>query len=227
MTLGEAIERLDALKPNAYTPEQKADWINKLEGIVQIEIKRTIPIFYDEERPYAVTISEGAFFGGTDSSELYLPNTAVFGFSQGDVVTISGCIAQPANNVTANIRWVEIFQFPIPETFITFEPGVFAEGPFNEQGFTLTRTKSATRLIPVQYVWPWEEGVELMVGPPYDDIYVLYLAAQVDFWNNDMGLYANSKAIFNASFDECAKYYNRWDTPAQKQRVQRVRNLWG
>ena len=38
MTLGEAIERIDVLKPNAYTVVDKVGWLSTIEGM----IKRTV-----------------------------------------------------------------------------------------------------------------------------------------------------------------------------------------
>lgn len=40
-TLKEATEKIDALKINAYSNEQKTGWINKLEGVIQIEVIKT------------------------------------------------------------------------------------------------------------------------------------------------------------------------------------------
>ena len=35
MTPNKAIEKVDRLKPNSYSEEDKAGWINELEGMVQ------------------------------------------------------------------------------------------------------------------------------------------------------------------------------------------------
>ena len=37
-TMNTVIERVDALKPNAYTDEDKYRWINQLEGLVSIQV---------------------------------------------------------------------------------------------------------------------------------------------------------------------------------------------
>lgn len=34
MTLGEAIDKLDTLKPNSYTPSEKIRWLSALDGII-------------------------------------------------------------------------------------------------------------------------------------------------------------------------------------------------
>lgn len=38
MTLGEVIDFVDGLKPNAFTPAQKTQWLNECEGMVQTEV---------------------------------------------------------------------------------------------------------------------------------------------------------------------------------------------
>lgn len=38
MTLIEAIDQIDRLKPNAYTPEEKTAWINQLEANIQLDV---------------------------------------------------------------------------------------------------------------------------------------------------------------------------------------------
>lgn len=43
MTLKEAIEFVDGVKPNAYTQEQKTRWINDCEGMVQTQIMLLAP----------------------------------------------------------------------------------------------------------------------------------------------------------------------------------------
>lgn len=44
-------------------------------------------------------------------------------------------------------------------------------------------------------------GLELMVKPPYDEIYVEYLAAKLDFSAGEYGRYSNGAAQFNATLD--------------------------
>ena len=38
MTLVEAIDAIDQLKPNGYTPEEKTAWINQLEANIQMDV---------------------------------------------------------------------------------------------------------------------------------------------------------------------------------------------
>lgn len=59
----------------------------------------------------------------------------------------------------------------------------------------------------------YSEGISgsemLLVGFPYDDIYVKYLAAETDLINGDTARYANSYAEFNNLYGEYAAEINR------------------
>jgi hypothetical protein len=39
MTVNEVIAKVDALRPNAYTPEQKVEWLSDVDGKVSTEIQ--------------------------------------------------------------------------------------------------------------------------------------------------------------------------------------------
>lgn len=57
---------------------------------------------------------------------------------------------------------------------------------------------------------------EMLVPHPYDDIYIKWLEAQIDYANGEYGKYNNSITMYNAAFDAYAKYYNRTHMPKQK-----------
>ena len=44
----------------------------------------------------------------------------------------------------------------------------------------------------LRYVYPEDLETELLVGPPHDDIYTLYLQAKIDEANGEYNKYANS-----------------------------------
>lgn len=49
----------------------------------------------------------------------------------------------------------------------------------------------------------------LLVESPYDDIYLYWLEAQIDYWNGEYVKYNNSMDMFNTAYDAFAKQYNR------------------
>lgn len=53
----------------------------------------------------------------------------------------------------------------------------------------------------------------LLVPAPYDDIYLRWLEAQIDYANGEYGKYNNSIAMYNAAYSAYANYYNRTHMP--------------
>ena len=53
----------------------------------------------------------------------------------------------------------------------------------------------------------------VIAPPPYDKLYVHWLEAQIDYANGEYSKYNNSITMFNASYGEFAKWYNREHMP--------------
>lgn len=54
---------------------------------------------------------------------------------------------------------------------------------------------------------------ELMIGIPYDDIYIRWLEAQIDYYNGEIARYNNSMLMFQAALDNYKRFYNRTHMP--------------
>ena len=54
---------------------------------------------------------------------------------------------------------------------------------------------------------------ELLVPAPYDDIYIRWLEARIDYANGEFGKYNNSLTAYNDAYSLYAKYYNRKHMP--------------
>ena len=117
MKIIEAIQKVDALKPNNYSQEDKIKWLSTLDGIIKAEIIDT------HEGGSAVT------FNGYDMSSL--------------------------------------------ET-------------------------------------------ELLVPAPYDDIYIKWLEAQINYNIGEIGKYNNSMTMYNSAYSTYERYYNRTHMPIGK-----------
>lgn len=115
MTIIEAINRIDALKPNNYSQDDKVGWLSKLDGIIKEQI-------IDTHEDAAVTE-----FKGYDND----------------------------TNLSA----------------------------------------------------------ELLVPSPYDDIYIRWIEAQIDYNNGEYSKYNNAMAMYNTSYSEYEKHYNRSHMP--------------
>jgi len=59
---------------------------------------------------------------------------------------------------------------------------------------------------------PYGMSTELLVGAPYDELYVYYLAAKIDYANEELGKYNASNAMYQATLSQFANYYNRTHT---------------
>ena len=62
----------------------------------------------------------------------------------------------------------------------------------------------------------WEEEPPLLLPPPRDRVYVLYLAAMIDFYNGEMGLYANDYALYNQEMASVRAWWRRKHEPRPK-----------
>ena len=54
---------------------------------------------------------------------------------------------------------------------------------------------------------------ELLIPHPYDEIYIRWLEAQIDYANGEYGKYNNSISMYNTAFSAYEKYYNRTHKP--------------
>ena len=57
---------------------------------------------------------------------------------------------------------------------------------------------------------------ELLAAFPHDDVYVLWLVAQIDFANGELNRYQDDKELFNAAWGEFVRWFARTYEPAQK-----------
>ena len=72
----------------------------------------------------------------------------------------------------------------------------------------------------VEYQWPTDQDKELLVGAPHSKIYWSYLAAMIDFANQEFDLYANSMQMFNAHWSEFQRWFLRMYHPADEHEEQ-------
>lgn len=59
---------------------------------------------------------------------------------------------------------------------------------------------------------------ELLVSSPYDEVYLRWLEARIDHANNEYAKYNNSSVMFNNSYNEFWRYYNRTHLPVSGKR---------
>ena len=57
---------------------------------------------------------------------------------------------------------------------------------------------------------------EMLVPAPFDEIYLRWLEAQIDYTNGEYDKYNNSILMYQAAYDAYANYYNRNHMPQGK-----------
>jgi hypothetical protein len=57
---------------------------------------------------------------------------------------------------------------------------------------------------------------KLLVPHPYDEVYIRWLEAQIDYANGEYGRYKNSMTMYNTALSAYEKYYNRTHQPISK-----------
>lgn len=54
---------------------------------------------------------------------------------------------------------------------------------------------------------------ELLAYAPYDEMYLYWLEAQIDYWNGEYAKYNNSIEMFNTAYSAFANHYNHTHKP--------------
>ena len=54
---------------------------------------------------------------------------------------------------------------------------------------------------------------ELLVDAPYDEMYIRWLEAQIDYYNGEIARYNNSMMMYQTAYDTYSRYYNRTHMP--------------
>lgn len=57
---------------------------------------------------------------------------------------------------------------------------------------------------------------EMLIPSPFDETYLRWLEAQIDYTNGEYGKYNNAILMFNTSWKEYQNYYNRTHMPKGK-----------
>lgn len=60
-----------------------------------------------------------------------------------------------------------------------------------------------------EYSYPEDMDKELLITAPFENLYILYLEAQIDYHNREYGNYNNSVVMFESQYSEYKKDYIR------------------
>lgn len=115
------------------------------------------------------------------------------------IEAINGIDARKPNSYTPEdkIRWLSILDGVIKKEIIDTHEG--GDGsPF--EGYDTSTNDSTVLLVPF----------------PYDDIYLKWLEAQIDYTNGETKRYTNSMIMYNTAYSAFERYYNRTHMPKGK-----------
>ena len=59
-------------------------------------------------------------------------------------------------------------------------------------------------------------NTKLLVPAPYDEVYLRWLEAQIDYHNGEYDKYSNAIIMFNTEFEAYAAYYNQNHRPVNR-----------
>lgn len=97
------------------------------------------------------------------------------------------------------------------------------EGRIREEVMQTHRPGSVQDPEPVPVLsFPEDADRTLLVPPPYDRLYELYLLCQIDLYNGEADRYANSVQIFNSALSNWAQAYHRQHMPVPDRYFQNI-----
>ena len=184
MTIAELLDKVDRMKPNAFTKADKIGWINELEAKIQTEVYLMHP---DDVNYYGVD-TERKMVGVSfpDEHTMILPErisaTRFANFS------IDGLVTYSANNG----------RYMIGKVYNGKEVIIYG-GKFAVTG---EAGDSGEATITIDH-----SEIELMLEPAFEHLYNLYLMAQIDFANAEYDRYDNSSERFNKEYSAYRKWY--------------------
>lgn len=62
-----------------------------------------------------------------------------------------------------------------------------------------------------------DHNTELLVPAPHDEMYLRWMEAQIHYHNGEYGKYNNAIDMFNTTYEDYKRYYNRTHMPKGKQ----------
>lgn len=67
-----------------------------------------------------------------------------------------------------------------------------------------------------EYDWTGDQNTELLLKAPFEDVYILYVMAQIDFRNGDYGRYNNELSQFDQRFTDAQAWNLRRHKPRRR-----------
>lgn len=183
MRLKEAIDRVDALHPNPYSNDQKTDWINELEQLIQANDYLVRP----EDLQWHKYSKTWTGVSVTFPDKRTLQTSVDLDLDDGSIITISNLQTTTANEGTYQIYLANKYEYV-----------------FKDEVFTTVTTTAETGTIAYNGT-----DEELLIDKPWDSMYIKYLIAQIDYANGDYDQYANTREAFENEYSNFRKWFTQ------------------
>ena len=175
MKISEAISKVDALKPNTFTPEDKVDWLSNLDARVKTQI---IDTHEGADKEKAIT-------------EYIQANRAAHEEAVVEYMKVNEVSREEAE---ANVEFLEIKYKEAKEHIEATRNDIFFTG----------------------YDDSTDPQTELLVPAPYDEMYLRWLEAMIDYYNSEDERYNKSIILFNNAYEGYKKHYTRTHMPLSR-----------
>lgn len=110
------------------------------------------------------------------------------------------------------VKWLSDLDALIYKEVISLHENTAITTAYDDDGVLITDMPDPT---PYEMVAPETEGgdetvpdVTLIVPEPYSELYVLYVAAQMDFWYGDIVRHNNNMMAYNNAYDGFLRWYH-------------------
>jgi len=181
MTINKAISKVDALKINAFTSAQKAEWLTELEGKIYIEVEKSpADVLYPKN--YYDYIYEIGTAGLVAGAYYIVVATKDYKFTLPDALVDGDILIVNTDSLKAYVN-------------DEYTAAVTQSAHGAETDLTTSFASAA--------------DIDMLVPAPYENLYVLYVCAMIDFYENETESYANSYTMFNAAYLDFRKYWIR------------------
>lgn len=193
MKIGEVLDFVDKIKPNAFGEGEKILWLNEVEGIVQTEVLLyAASAVYTYCESYSVTMT-GASFPNDHTLELPLPLRVCVG----GTLTIRGLETYGENNLS--------------ELVVTSVGANGCRLGFPEGTFSAVGKEGDTGEAELCFDC---RSVELIAPNTFHKLYYAYLMAMIDFANGEYNKYKNTMTLFNSFLNSFMRWYAQNYRPA-------------
>lgn len=201
MTLQEALDRADMLRPNNQDKDLKIRWLSELDGLICREI---LSIHVQDE--YTINIEDGGTASQEDWARMVDMSAPPFNAGKDPRFVINGndtTYIIPRNGRTISVP------APVYEAVIN-SAEIFKTGGKEIAGRTYTPVDQDAFM---GYDHDTDPSTELVAEFPYDDIYTFYLCSKIDLQNLEIDKYNNDKELFNNAYTLFSDYWTRTHRP--------------